>query len=217
MPSHAPPSPPCTQNLPIDCPSENLRSWLSKHGVSSNEVDRLWEKHNHRQHTLDQEYQFLVALKNAVTARKVEWATPTDLQAIDVDFGLAALTQTEELKREAKRAVSAVALDTVRLLPDEVKIDFLNFLKSDSVNARHRFLARVLPCMTRSLKRKRLDDGDGDGDATDGDGDNDHEDDSREQKQPQPKRARINQPKANTGEPQGSRRSASFADEEGGE
>ncbi|KAK2810616.1 hypothetical protein FQN50_002873 [Emmonsiellopsis sp. PD_5] len=216
MPSHAPPSPPCTQNLPIDCPSENLRSWLSKHGVGSNEVDRLWEKYNHRQHTLDQEYQFLVTLKNTVTARKVEWATPTDLQAIDVDFGRAALTLTEGLEKEAKRAVSAVALDTVRLLPDEVKLDFLNFLKSDSVNARHRFLARVLPCMTRSLKRKRLDDGDDDDDATGGDGgvdDDDDDDDPQEQKQPQPKRARINR---KIGESQGSRRSAPVVDEEGG-
>ncbi|OAX79355.1 hypothetical protein ACJ72_06328 [Emergomyces africanus] len=47
MLSHSPPSPPSppwSQNAPLNSPAEILQSWLSKHGVFSDVVDRLSTK-----------------------------------------------------------------------------------------------------------------------------------------------------------------------------
>ncbi|KKZ62366.1 hypothetical protein EMCG_03233 [[Emmonsia] crescens] len=180
MLSHGPPSPPWTLNAP-DSPAEILRSWLSKHGVIPDVVDRLSTKYNRRQHNYDQEYSFLALLKDVVTARKIGFATPTDLDGIDMDFGHAIRSRNSQLREQSDSAVSKIALATVRLLPDNIRHDFLNFIKSDSINARHRFLVKVLPWMSQNLKRKRSDELD------------EPDDEPYEgQKQPQPKRIHAN-------------------------
>jgi hypothetical protein len=160
-------------------------------------VDRLWTKYNQRQHNFDQEYSFLAVIKDVVTARKIEFATSTDLDGIDMDFGHATRSRNAQLREQSDSAVSEIFLDTVRFLPEELRHDFLNFLKSDSVNARNQFLATVLPWMSRNLKRKRSEE------SADGS--------YEEQKQPQPKRARVNQRETKDRNARGPRRSKRIA------
>ncbi|KKZ68762.1 hypothetical protein EMCG_05629 [[Emmonsia] crescens] len=155
-----PPSPPETQNTPPYSAADSLRSWLSEHGVGPNEVDRLWTRYNKRQHNLDREYPFLSILKDVVAARKSMLVMPTDVNEIDVDFEGAIQTRNSQLQEQADRAVASIYVDTVRLLPDNLRHYFLNFLKSDSINDRLLFLTNVLTWMTGKLKRKRSDDSD---------------------------------------------------------
>ncbi|OJD12479.1 hypothetical protein AJ78_06933 [Emergomyces pasteurianus Ep9510] len=100
---------------------------------------------------------FLALLKDVVTARKIGFATLTDLDDIDDDFGHAIRSRNSRLQEQSDNAVGKTALNTVRALPDNIRHDFLNFLKSDTINARHLFLAKVLPWMSQNLKRKRSD------------------------------------------------------------
>ncbi|PGH12799.1 hypothetical protein AJ79_04023 [Helicocarpus griseus UAMH5409] len=85
----------------------------------------------------------------------MEYATLTDLDGIGADFGRAIQRGNSKLKEQAYSAMSAVALNIVRLLPDDKRHYCLNFLESDALNPRLKFLTSVLPWVCRELKRKR--------------------------------------------------------------